>query len=165
MGEVTGTLGDTVRRKRYGKTVVYTRPGKYRISKSKQAKAGRNAFALSVAFAKNINSIPELKQIWQLAKLEGIVAYNRIIKYNKKYIEVDKLTTKNTITPGGIYLLLKDLEITGNKITFKIDLSEESLKSLLQVPFNLYYTLYFHNPISTNNKPFEITARTKIVEI
>jgi len=52
LGEVLGTLGDTIFRKRYGKTVIYSRPSKYRVSKSKAAKEGRNSFALSVGFVK-----------------------------------------------------------------------------------------------------------------
>lgn len=123
LGEVTGTLGDAIFRKRYGKTVVYSRPSKYRISKSKAAKEGRNSFALSVAFAKTVNSISELKQIWYLAKLDGVVAYNRVIKYNKGFIINDSLTTKNIITPPGVGLLISDLQFSENILKFKIGLN------------------------------------------
>lgn len=164
LGEVTGTLGDTIFRKRYGKTVVYSRPSKYRISKSKAAKQGRNSFALSVAFAKSVNSIPELKQIWYLAKLQGVVAYNRVIKYNKGFIINDSLTTKNIITPPGVDLFISDLQFSENILNFKIDLNHTPLKMLLQVPFHLSYLLYFYNPINTINKPFEIVSQTNIIE-
>jgi hypothetical protein len=164
LGEVTGTLGNLVRRKRYGKTVVYLRPGKYHKSKSLEAKAGRNSFALSVAFAKKVNSIPELKQVWQLAKLEGVVAYNRVIKYNKNFIEENSLTLNNIITPTGIYLLIKEFFLSQNQISLLLDLNQVELKKLLQFPFQLHYVLFTSNPNNSADKPYEILIISRSID-
>lgn len=158
LGEVTGTLGDIVRRKRYGKIVVSRRPSKYRKSKSKAAVDGRNSFALSVAFAKAVNSIPHLKQVWQLAKLDGVVAYNRIIKYNKQFIKDSSLTVNNIITPKGIYFLLNDFSLQNKKLVLSIDLKETDLKKLLTPGFYIHIILYAFNAAGTKSKEFFITA-------
>lgn len=163
LGQLSGTLGDTVHRIRNGKPVVSLRPGKYKISKSEAAKKGRNTFALSVAFAKAINNISELKQIWQIAKLEGFIAYNRIIKYNKKIINSDGLTTKNIITPIGIFFNITSLEITSQNLQLKISLDEEPLKNLLQPPFMIYYVLYINIPNDNLTSPFQILARSAAI--
>lgn len=164
LGEITGTLGNIVRRKKYGKTVVYLRPAKYRISKSNEAKAGRTSFALSVALARAVNSIPELKQIWKVAKLEGVVAYNRIIKYNKKFISKDNLTIQNIITPAGTFLLVNSIIVTKTELNLEILIMEDALKSLLQSPFNFYYALYLSNPVNANIKPFDVLCRSILID-
>ncbi len=164
LGEVTGTLGNIVRRKRYGKIVVYIRSGKYRKSKSLEAKAGRNSFALSVALARVVNSISDLKQIWQLANLEGVVAYNRIIKYNKQYIKDDSLTVNNIITPKGIHLLLSEFKITNDQIQLTINLKEAPLNKLLHNSFNLHLVLYAFNPKVTMKKPYELIGNSNLIE-
>ena len=164
LGEVTGTLGDIVRRKRYGKIVVSRRPSRYRKSKSKKAVDGRNSFALSVAFAKAVNKIPHLKQVWQLAKLEGVVAYNRVIKYNKLFIKDNTLTLKNIITPKGIYLLLTEFNVQDNHLTLKIDLKENDLKQLLNIPFYLHIIFYLSDPVNSIDNPFVVSSQSYKVE-
>jgi hypothetical protein len=165
LGEVTGTLGDIVRRKRYGKIVVSRRPSKYRKSKSKAAVDGRNSFALSVAFAKAVNSIPHLKQVWQLAKLDGVVAYNRIIKYNKQFIKDSSLTVNNIITPKGIFFLLNDFSLQNKKLVLSIDLKETDLKKLLTPGFYIHIILYAFNATGTKSKEFFITAISTQVNV
>lgn len=163
-GEITGTLGNVVRRKRFGKIVVSLRPSKYRKSKSKLAVAGRNSFALSVSLAKAVNKIPQLKQVWQIAKLEGVVAYNRIIKYNKKFIKDDLLTTQNIITPVGVPMLLDDFKIYNKSISFKIILNNNRLKKLLKDSFHLHLVFYLFDPKNSKKKSFSISSQSKIVE-
>lgn len=164
LGEVTGTLGDVVRRKRYGKIIVSSRPSKYKKSKSKLAVEGRNSFALSVAFAKTVNSNPELKQVWQYAKLDGVVAYNRVIKYNKQFIKDGSLTTDNIITPAGVFLSLTEFVLTENNILLKINLKEKELKKLLQTPFHLHTINYAFNPLSSVKERFVISGQSSIIE-
>lgn len=164
LGEITGMLGNIVRRKRHGKIIVSLRPARYRKSKSKQAVEGRNSFALSVAFAKAVNSIPQLKQVWQLAKLEGVVAYNRVIKYNKKFIKENSLTLNNITTPNGVALLLTDFKIVNKGVSLKIELKERELKRLLQNPFYLHLIIYAFNPVSSRMDSFVVTGQSKIID-
>ena len=164
LGEVTGTLGDIVRRKRYGKIVVSRRPSKYRKSKSKEAVEGRTSFALSVAFAKTVNSIPALKQIWQIAKLEGVVAYNRIIKYNKQYISDSSLTFQNIITPNGHNIIFPVFSLLEMKFQITIEANAEPLLSFIKQPFYLHIIIYAFNPKVNMKRPFEVIGISSIVD-
>ncbi len=70
LGFVSGKLGDVVFRRMNGKKFVSLGAKKYKISQSAEAKKGRANFAAAVKFAKFINSIPELKEAWDLQKLK-----------------------------------------------------------------------------------------------
>ena len=145
-GQVTGKIGDVVQRNRYGKTVAYMYPSKYKVSQSAQAKEGRSKFALSVAFAKAVNSVQELKQIWKTAKLDGVVAYNRVIKYNRNFISGSRLTVNNIITPEGNKLNINSLDISKTSLSVNFLLFDKGSAPLFNIPLNIYYVLYFYNP-------------------
>lgn len=161
IGEITGRIGDVVQRRRYGKIVAYSRPAKYKISKSVAAKEGRNRFALSVAFAKSVNAVPELKQIWKYAKIEGVVPYNRIIKHNRNLSAGDHLTTGNIITPPGYFLKVNDFTFNNPGINITITTDEPGLKNILQHPFMCCLTIYLFNPKKKQSPSFFINTFIK----
>jgi len=65
LGQISGKHGNTVTRIRYGKEIVYALPDKVKVSKSKESKAARSKFGMTVRFAKFINSISPLSVIWE----------------------------------------------------------------------------------------------------
>ncbi len=164
LGEITGMLGDVVRRKRHGKIIISMRPSKYRKSKSKQAVEGRSSFALSVALAKAVNNIPQLKQVWQHAKLDGVIAYNRVIKYNKQFIKNNALTPQNIITPKGIPLSQYEFKLKKNAILLNIDTRMNELKRLFKNSFYIHTIIYAFAPVSSKSKPFIISYQSIEVE-
>ncbi len=155
---MSGAIEDFVQRIRYGKTVIYSRPAKYKVNQTKQANECRSKFALNVGFAKAVNAVPELKQIWKSAKLDGVVAYNRIIKYNRNFIADDKLTIKNIIITAGILLSVTSLELNESELVTNISLQERKIKSLLNPPFNFYIIVYLFNRKVKSVKAFEVYA-------
>ena len=97
LGQLSGKHGNTVTRIRFGKEVVYSLPDKVKVSQSKEAKAARSRFGLTVSFAKFINSNSALSAIWAVAKIPGTNAYQKLIKHNAK------LTGENYLTVNSIH--------------------------------------------------------------
>ncbi|MFZ0456414.1 MAG: hypothetical protein WCE54_20365 [Ignavibacteriaceae bacterium] len=151
-GKLSGRLGNTTARIRYGKEVVYSLPDKVKVSSSMAAVAARKKFALTVNFSKFVNSVPALSAVWKAAKVPGVNSYQRLIKHNPVSKDEINLTIKNIITPPGnlpgpLNCLYKD-----TAITLEID---SQLKSSL--PFFVHMVLYFYEPveINSNNLSFE----------
>ena len=142
LGFVSGKLGEFVFRRMNGKKFVSLSPDKYRISQSNEAKKGRANFAATVKFARFINSIPELKEIWSGAKVEGTNSYHRIIKYNAKSVNSGKLTASNKITPDGLQLTISSISLKEkNILELNISLSPDKLN----FPAVLYLIFVFDN--------------------
>ncbi len=102
LGHMSGRLGNTTTRIRYGKEVIYSLPDRVKISNSEAAKTARKRFGLTVNFAKFINTIPALSAVWSAAKVPGMNSYQRLIKHNAKLTGEKNLTINNIITPPGI---------------------------------------------------------------
>ena len=99
LGIPEGKLGNVVYRTMNGKTFASSRPANYNSSHSPKAKLNRNRFGIAIEFAKYVNSIPTLKNIWKSAKIKGTTSFNRIVKYNSKCIGEKSPTKNNIITP------------------------------------------------------------------
>ncbi len=154
LGQTSGKLGNTVTRIRYGKEVVYALPDKVKISQSKPAKAARSKFALTVSFAKYINSIPALSSIWANAKIPGTNSYQKLIKHNFGLTGENNLTINNIISPAEYNLIIKDLSYEDNKYTFSIDLSKINLALSSLLPMRAHSILYFYEPKQNNEMQF-----------
>lgn len=142
LGFVSGKMGDVVFRRMNGKKFISLSAKKYKISQSDKAKEGRANFAALVKFAKFINSIPELKEVWSTAKIEGTNSYHRIIKYNSKLINSGKLTKANKITPDGLALRITSLLLNeANELELDISFPQDKIN----FPAQLYLVLVFDN--------------------
>ncbi len=140
IGEPSGRIENVIYRRRYGKTIAYSRPKNQKFSKSRKAVGARNDFAAAVTLAKSVNDVPKLKEVWRSAKVPGTSAYHRLIKNNAKSVSNGFLTTSNKITPEGLPLRLISAEIE-NKILY---LSLECPESPdLTFPAMIYVHLYF----------------------
>ncbi len=154
LGQTSGKLGNTVTRIRGGKEVVYALPDKVKVSNSNQARAARNKFALTVGFAKFINSIPELSCTWTYAKIPGTNSFQKLIKHNSKLTGEKSLTLKNIITPAGFDFNIETLSLANGNLRFTIKLSEVVLPALLLSKPHIHSVLYFYEPVIKNVKPF-----------
>jgi hypothetical protein len=124
LGIPEGKIGDYVFRIINGKPFASSRPKKYNASQSESAKANRGKFGITIQFAKYVNSIPELSQIWKLAKIKGSTSFNKLVKYNIKSINDGFLTTSNIITPNlsTSFAGMKNISFDGITIKFNISL-------------------------------------------
>ena len=119
LGKVSGKIGNTVTRIRYGKEVVYSKPESVNISYSPKAIAGRTKFSFTVKLACLVNSVPELSYIWKNSKIAGTSAYQKIIKHNSKLTSAHGLTIRNIITPPGIDAMRNSITLTFRNIVIR----------------------------------------------
>ena len=101
LGRTSGKLGNKVYRVMNGKNFVSYRPDKYNISQSKAAISHRAKFSIMIEFAKYINSISTIKQIWKAPRIKGTTSFNRIVMYNSKFVCDKSPTVNNIITPSN----------------------------------------------------------------
>jgi len=111
LGKVSGKIGNTVSRIRYGKEVIYTKPVSVNISHSSKAVDGRAKFSFTVKLARLVNSVPELSAVWKNSKMTGTNAYQKLIKHNSKFTAAGGLTIRNIITPPGIDTIKNSLAL------------------------------------------------------
>lgn len=124
IGAVQGGLADVIFRVRNGKLVAYSRPSKQKISKSSSAIQARNKFALTVSFAKEINSDEILSEIWKQSNIKATNSYQKIIKLNSVLADNNSLTLKNLIVPDGIKLSNISVTYANHKIEITLNCSE-----------------------------------------
>ncbi len=144
LGNIKGKLGNIVFRKLNGKTVLSVRPVKYKPANSKVAKNTRARFASTVSFARFVNSIVPLKEVWSKASIPGINSYQKLIKYNFKATGEDGLTTGNLITPPGIPIIIENLTLNKNQISFTVNLGNSKQTNSLCFPFQVFSIIYFN---------------------
>ena len=162
-GDLKGKAGYYVFRIINGEPYASLRPEKYNASQSESAKANRGRFGTTIQFAKYINSIPELSQIWKFAKLEGNTSFNRLVKYNIKSIRDSSLTTANIITPSlsTNFADMKIISFDGATIKFNISLNINTKAPKAYSPLIIYAIIAFQNPMPRNKVPISITHISK----
>ena len=84
---ISGKLGKQLVFKQYGdKTVITLYPDMSRVKPSRKQKSNRNLFKEAVAYAKNINRTPALKQAYlKKVKNGGSVYHYAIKEYLQKH--------------------------------------------------------------------------------
>ncbi len=158
LGEINGKLGNIVFRQINGKTVMSVRPPNYKPAKTKPAKSARSKFAVSVYFARFINSIPALKKVWNSAKISGTNSNQKIIKHNIKLVGEGVLTPKNIITPAAVPLMIENLSLDKTKISFTLNLKDRNLKQTVTLPFQVHTVLYFYDPVNEKEEPLTLDS-------
>ncbi len=138
---INGKIGKYVVRKFNGKKVTACRPSHYKKTKSKHALLNQDKFSLVSRFAKQINSIPTLSNIWKKSKLKGFSAYHKIIKANIKLAEANSLCVFNLIVPPTPHSFVADVSLSNDRLIFNIN--HLQFKNLLTQNdrFNLFVIL------------------------
>jgi hypothetical protein len=125
--QISGVLGHIVYKQFNDKTVIYSRPEKYKRTKCPKARAVRDKFGDVVKFAKHINSNPYLKAIWKQSKIKGFSAYHKIIKTNHKLTVNQKLGETNIIVPNAATLPVLSLNLNRNLTPDRLEISIDKL--------------------------------------
>ena len=159
LGTPEGKIGDYVYRIINGEPFASLRPKKYNASQSDSSKANRGRFGMAIQFAKYVNSIPELSQIWKCAKIKGNTSFNKLVKYNIKSIHDGSLTTSNIITPNlsTSFAGMKNISFDGIAIKFNISLNNNAEVPEINSPLLIYAVIAFQNPKPRNKVPISIT--------
>lgn len=153
IGTVQGGLADVIFRVRNGKLVAYSRPAKQKVSKSKSAILARNKFALTVSFAKEINSDELLSKIWKESNVKASNGYQKIIKLNSVLADNNSLTLKNLIVPDGIKLSNIPVTYANHKVEITLNCSE--LNKQLLKSNRLYALIHLWRRETEYSKPLK----------
>jgi hypothetical protein len=141
IGDISGTLGEYVFRRRYGESYLSQKTKSKKTSTSIEADVQRSKFSFTVQFAKRIISVHELYSTWKSTKIKGVNGYQRIIKHNVKLTSDSGLTLNNIITPPGF-------EVTPDSITIeksKLIIRALPDKPIPDLPFSFVTLLCVNN--------------------
>lgn len=173
LGKPSGKLGDNVFRIMNGKAFISLRPDHYRPTKSEKLKAARKNFAAATSFAKSVNSVPALKEIWLNAKVQGTISFNRIMKANRNFTANGSLTTSNKITPDGFSLNVSPISVQDDQLDITIGLKQDTGVTFPLTLFLLFcfknekglilnQTAMIENPSQNNSYTFDLTLMDEI---
>lgn len=98
LGIPTGKAGEFIIRTRYGKQVIYSRPKKYKKTKSLALKNVRTSFGMTIKLASTVRKSYLLSLAWKYSDEQGKNIYTKIIKYNTNRSVPGFLTLTNKIT-------------------------------------------------------------------
>jgi hypothetical protein len=113
-----------------------------------------------VRFAKCINGLPHLKEIWKQAKVPGITHYQKMIKLNSQYAKQTGISIKNVITPPGIAFDIDELILTPSGISFIVKADSLKLKKLFTNPSLIHLVLYFYSPKVRSKQAYNFCGMT-----
>ncbi len=172
LGNPEGKLGHVVYRTMNGKTFASTRPERYNSSHSPKAKLNRNRFGIAIEFAKFINSIPNLKEIWKSAKIKGTTSFNRLVKYNSKYIREKSPTKNNIIVPyenvssNNIFKFpFQSFHFSKNAGMIKIVMHDNAKDFKYDMDYDLTFVFMFFEPKRKSDKYFLLDHLVKTFNI
>jgi len=154
IGNISGTLGNMVFRNIGGKVIIYTRPHNQKISYTEKSVKNRGKFGMASLLSTNALQLPGIKEVWNSSNHEGRSAYTKIIKFNAKSVEADRLTIKNDIVPIGKRLTVNSFSLTSEK--FEIDFNTDNFQNITQ-PYNACLLIFLYdlkNPATGSNHYF-----------
>ncbi len=159
LGKPSGKMKNVVYRVMNGQPFASNRPVKYNASKSKAAVYQRSKFAVSIEFAKYVNSIQVLSNIWKNANIAGTTSFNRIVKFNLNNVNDRSPTGNNIITPANYEKnLLKfpfnDLLFYADKKMIKLPLIRVNDETIYNYEYDLVFMFMFYQPVNKKEKFF-----------
>jgi len=148
-----------------GGLIIAAWPSGYRSSQAPKDIKLRKKFTAAVRLSQYIVSLPSLKAIWSKYAGPDQRAYLAIMKNNYGYIEYDKPTQKNIITPGGFTLPAVDASVESSRIIISISaFSKVPGLSAKIKDLSLNAVVIFTDPVKTKEGPFRVMAFSKEAE-
>ncbi|MFA6599123.1 MAG: hypothetical protein WCS69_15465 [Ignavibacteriaceae bacterium] len=150
LGKVRGSLGDITFRQRNGKTFLSTRPGSFTPGADEKSVARRGKFSLSIKLASSINSVPELRSIWDKIKTTGTLTFNHIMRTNYKIIGSENdLSGLVKITPSlGFNVANPVVTYSPSEVKVNLDApgTATGIDALQETSLKLVAVIYLNNP-------------------
>lgn len=146
LGGARGRVGDVIYRYMNGKTFISVYNDEIKVSQTKEAINNRSKFGTAIKFAKSVNSISDLKKVWNHSSATGRSAYTKIMKYNTLSIKPDFVSEVCSITPGGIGYKMEsfDFNIYDAIVNVKID---RTFAQNLLPPYNAHFVVFLSDPV------------------
>jgi hypothetical protein len=122
LGQVSGAVGDIVFRERYGLNYVGLRPSSFMPGTDPVSVARRQRFALATKTGVTINSISQLKYLWQSVTPTGLSPYNYIVKTNFRYVTSAAISDLLKIVPdNGFGVTVADSVIDRSRVRLLVE--------------------------------------------
>jgi hypothetical protein len=121
LGNFSGKIGGFNARIVNGTTILCARPKHQKVSNSPKSIENRQKFAVTIAFAKIVSSLPALHEIWMLNKGSKGSVFNSIFKHNLYLSSTKAPTLNNIITPEGFESPVLMVEIFAGKLIGSLD--------------------------------------------
>ena len=146
LGGVRGRVGGVVHRYMNGKSFVSVYNEDVKISQSENSVANRNKFGTAIKFAKAVNSVDDLKIVWNNSTAPGRSAYTKIFKVNNQKAHPDFVSPLCSITPNGVGYTLDSFDLDKKSVTVKIKVDRRSEQNLLP-PYNAHFVVFLSDPL------------------
>jgi len=164
LGKPSGKMKNVVYRVMNEQTFASNRPLKYNASKSKAAVFQRSKFAVTIEFAKYVNSIPVLSNIWKEARIKGTTSFNRLVKFNIKNVNDKSPAVNNIITPAGctknlLNFPFNDLLLNAKEKKIKLPLIIIGDETIYNHEYDLVFVFMFYQPVNKKEKFFFLDYR------
>lgn len=123
LGAPTGAVGDVQFSYRNGQTIIGTRPASFMPGTDTMSVNRRNRFGITAKFAKSVNSIDALKNLWDAKTENTISPFNGIFRASYPYVSPTDVTSSATIVPQlfGFNITTTDVSIDGSAVNVSID--------------------------------------------
>lgn len=157
LGFVSGKIGSVVCRiyttRKNGKIVkqqrIATLPKSFKTNRRHDLEDNRYQFKSTALFARQINSTPQLKQLWKIAAKGKHSAYNYINKINYPFSSPEGPTLQSLLVPSETKLQLQDIKVTPYAITGSLPYKKNSL---------LIALISFSKPYSKQDADFKLMS-------
>jgi hypothetical protein len=146
LGGARGRVGDVIYRYMNGKTFISVYNDEIKVSQTDKAINNRSKFGTAIRFAKAVNSIIDLKKVWNHSSALGRSAYTKILKYNTLSIKPDFVSAVSSITPGGIGYKIDSFEFNIYDATINIKIDRTFGQNLLP-PYNAHFVVFLSEPV------------------
>ncbi len=164
IGNLSGKLGNLSARTVNGKTILAARPSSYTPSQEPAVVEIRQKFSVTATLAKHILSLADLSEIWKKAKVVGLSVANTVFRYNFAFVETNKPTAENILTPDGFALPVTASEVAADKITASISaLNTVAIFGADETTLAVNALVVYHNPVNPNDPGFQIVEASKEV--
>jgi len=164
LGGTRGRVGDVIYRYMNGRTFISVYNGDIKVSQTKEAKNNRSKFGNTIMFSKAVNSVIDLKKVWDFSNSPGRSAYTKIFKFNSQRINADYISKYCKITPGGIGCKIQSFEFNPSSVALEYQI-EKTPENNLTAPYKAHFVIYLSD--TTNSEfypPSYFVNASKIVE-
>lgn len=157
-GEIKGSFGDVVFRRRNGKNYTARKPRKYTKPNTEEYINRVNAFRTSIKFSSVVNSIPELKKFWSMEVSGGKTPYQYLISRSFDTFKSADTVLASKITPNkGFGVVVDECTLNGTSLNMRIQplLASSGIDTGNESKIKLISIIQFYEPLTGDSTSFE----------
>ncbi|MCS7052885.1 MAG: hypothetical protein NZM09_04035 [Ignavibacterium sp.] len=159
-GELKGKLGDVVFRQRGKTNYITQQPRKYNRSRDPEHQNRINTFRLAIKLASAVNSISDLKEIWDDKSYIGSSTYNHLVSVLYPNLRsVDSYSLVRITPERSFSIKVKQIVISETQLDLNIEplRGNSGINPDLENKARIVGVIWLYDPISSNNPKDEFT--------